>query len=91
MHFRTHSGRARSWLVMAIVAWLLATPGWSDTAADGLSLDDAIAVVRQQTGGKVLRATTRTEDGRTVHEIRVLTDEGLVKTLIVDAQNGRVK
>lgn len=91
MNFRKHSGRPRAWIVTAIVACALASPGWSDTVAGDISLDDAIAVVRQQIDGKVLRATTRSTDGRTVHEIRVLTDEGLVKTLTVDAQSGRVQ
>lgn len=91
MNLRRYSGRSRSWLIVAIVVGTLASPGWSDTVPGGMSLDEAIVVVRQQTGGKVLRARSRTTDGRTVHEIRVLTDEGLVKTLTIDAQSGRVQ
>ena len=47
----------------------------------GYSLDEAVAAARQRTGGKVTRAKTKRSNGREVHEIRVLTKDGHVRTL----------
>lgn len=55
------------------------------------SLDDAIALVRDKSGGKVLRAETRHHDNEVLHEIRVLTENGHVRTYIVDGHTGKVK
>ena len=56
-----------------------------------VSLDEAIALVRDRTDGKVVRAETRRDDQRVVHEIRILTDDGRVRTYVVDAETGKVK
>ncbi len=50
------------------------------------SLSQAIESVRSRTGGKVVSAETRVQDGREVHHIKVLTKDGKVKTHRV---NGR--
>lgn len=52
----------------------------------GESLDSAVSRVRGSTGGRVLSAETRNEDGRKVHYIRVLTRNGKVKRIRVEAQ-----
>ncbi len=54
--------------------------------SDGVTLEEAVREVRQRTGGRILAAETVREDGRTVHRIRVLVDEGRVKTFRIDAQ-----
>jgi uncharacterized membrane protein YkoI len=54
--------------------------------SDGMSLSQAIESVRRRTGGKVVSAETRVQGGREVHHIKVLTDDGKVKTHKV---NGR--
>ena len=59
--------------------------------SDGVSLDDAIALVRGKSGGKVLRAETKQKDHRSIHEIRVLTEDGHVRTYIVDGRTGEVR
>lgn len=56
-----------------------------------VSLDDAIALVREKSGGKVLRAETRQRERAVVHEIRVLTEDGHVRTYVVDGRTGKVK
>jgi uncharacterized membrane protein YkoI len=53
---------------------------------DGMSLAEAIESVRSRTGGKILSAETRVEGGREVHHIKVLTQDGKVRTHKV---NGR--
>jgi uncharacterized membrane protein YkoI len=56
-----------------------------------ISLDEAIALVRDESGGKVLRAETKGKDQHVVHEIRILTEDGHVRTYVVDAKTGKVK
>ena len=53
---------------------------------NGMSLSEAIESVRRKTGGKILSAETRVEGGREVHHIKVLTQDGKVRTHKV---NGR--
>jgi len=53
------------------------------------SLDDAVRIVRKQVGGEVLRAETRKKSGHTVYFIRVLTRDGRVRTVVVDARTGK--
>ena len=48
--------------------------------SSGKSLSEAVEQVRRQTGGRILSAETRVEGGREVHHIKVLTDDGKVKT-----------
>jgi uncharacterized membrane protein YkoI len=59
-------------------------------ASNGISLAEATRMVRDQTGGQVLRAETKRDKGRTVHRIRVLTEDGRVRTWHVDAETGRI-
>lgn len=53
-----------------------------------ISKDAAVAMVRERTGGKVVRADSRTDKGRTVYRIRVLTADGRVREYRVDAMTG---
>ena len=46
----------------------------------GKSLSEAVEQVRRQTGGRILSAETKVEGGREVHHIKVLTEDGKVKT-----------
>ena len=46
----------------------------------GKSLSQAVEQVGRQTGGRILSAETRIEGGREVHHIKVLTEDGKVKT-----------
>jgi uncharacterized membrane protein YkoI len=59
-------------------------------ASGHVSLSQATQMVRERTGGQVLRAETKRDKGRPVHRIRVLTDDGRVRTWHVDAETGRV-
>lgn len=55
-----------------------------------VSLDDAVEKVRKRYEGKVLRAETRRQDGRTIHYVKLLTPDGRVRTIRVDADTGRI-
>jgi uncharacterized membrane protein YkoI len=53
------------------------------------SLDQAVSEAREQYNGRVLSAETQRQDGRESHRIRILTDDGHVKRLRIDAESGR--
>ncbi len=54
---------------------------------NGESLDSAVSRIRGRTGGRVLSAETRNENGRPVHHIRILTGNGKVKRIRVEGQS----
>ena len=54
-----------------------------------VSLDQAVSEVKRRTGGRVLTADTVRKNGRDVHRIRVLNDEGKVRQMRVDGQDGQ--
>lgn len=55
-------------------------------ASSGKSLDQAVAQVRKQTGGRILSAETVQKKGRKVHRIKVLTRDNKVRIIHVDAR-----
>lgn len=72
-------------------AWVFAmllTIGGMPAMATALTLEQAVAQVRRETGGRILAAETVQENGRRVHRIKVLTPERSVRTVRVDAANG---
>jgi len=54
----------------------------------GLSLDEAVARVRRDTGGRVLSAQAREDRGRTAYRIKVLLPNGSVRVISIDAASG---
>lgn len=87
-------------LALLAAAPLPAQPAaWSDArssdlrvaqASEKVSLAQATRMVQERTGGQVLRAETKRDKGRAVHRIRVLTEDGRVRTVHVDADTGRM-
>jgi len=53
-----------------------------------ISLEEATRIAQRQYKGRVVRAETKTRNGRRVHEIRILGDDGRVRTVRIDAQGG---
>lgn len=53
---------------------------------DGMSLSEAVESVRKKTDGKILSAQTKLKGGREVHYIKVLTEDGKVKTYTVQGR-----
>jgi len=51
-------------------------------------LDQAVSRAREMTGGRVLSAETREIDGQIIYLVRVLTKEGKVQRLRIDASSG---
>lgn len=54
----------------------------------GMSLQQAIALAQQRYQGRVVRAETKSQNGRRVHEIRILGDDGRVRTVRFNADGG---
>ena len=52
----------------------------------GKSLSEAVEQVRRQYGGRIISAETQVSGGREVHVIKVLTDDGKVKTVRVQGR-----
>jgi hypothetical protein len=76
-------------LATAIFCIAVTQPAFcQDTPEPRYSLDEAVMLVKKSVGGEVLRAKERLKNGRTVYEIRVLTDDGLVRDLLFDAESG---
>ena len=53
---------------------------------NGVSLDEAVARVKQQTKGRILTAETTERKGKPVHRIKVLLPNGSVRVMYVDAE-----
>ena len=73
-------GSRKRGILLALACLLSLSAGGAE-----LSLDQAVAQVRQQTGGKVVSARTVQKGDRRMHQIRVLTTNGRVKNINVDA------
>lgn len=56
--------------------------------SNGISLQQAVEMALRQHQGRVVRAETISRNGRLVHEIRILGDDGRVRTVHIDAQSG---
>ena len=57
--------------------------------SQGISLDEAVRRARQQHRGKVLSAEAVRIDGRKVYRIKILTKDGRVKRIHIDARTGQ--
>ena len=74
----------------------LGLPGNTARAQDTLvrsemSEDAAVAMVRQQTDGKVVRVDRKLEGGAVFYRIRVLSPDGRLREFRVDAATGSLR
>ena len=58
-------------------------------ARDGISLDEAVSRAERQYRARVVRTDVQDEDGRKVYVLKLLSEDGRVITVRVDAQTGR--
>jgi peptidase YpeB-like protein len=56
---------------------------------DGISLDEAVARAERQYHARVVRTDVQDEDGRKVYVLKLLSEDGRVFTVRIDAQSGR--
>lgn len=69
--------------ILLLAAYALSS---HDASAASLTMQEAIAKVQRQTGGKVLSAETKTQGKKTIYRIKVLTRDGQVRILEVPAE-----
>jgi uncharacterized membrane protein YkoI len=62
----------------------LSLPVWAD-----VSRDDAAATAQQVTGGRVLTVDQAQREGRPVWRVKLLTPQGDVIVVLIDAASGR--
>jgi uncharacterized membrane protein YkoI len=72
----------------AILIWTIA-PAIAQSEA-GWSIDEAVAQVKKVVDGNVVRASSVEREGRAFYEIRVITDDGTVRTILFDAESGQM-
>jgi uncharacterized membrane protein YkoI len=72
--------------LLALCALLVASAAQADRRT---SLEDAVSEARGRHPGRVLSADTDRRGGRESHNIRILTRDGRVKRLRMDAESGR--
>ena len=60
-------------------------------AQASISLDQAVKMAQNRYRSKAVKAETVDEGGRRVHRIRLLSAEGMVRTVHVDAQTGAMR
>lgn len=82
-------------LLLMVVAPLHAKPLHNRDAAAPLLLAQvdgagAARIVERSTGGKVLSVDRQERKGRIVYRVKVLLPEGRVRTVMVDAETGRM-
>ena len=66
-------------LLMAV-----ATPAWAD-----VSRDDAASLAQQASGARALSVDRAEHQGRPVWRVKVLTPQGEVRVILIDAVSGR--
>ncbi len=103
-YFRYNCATMTHRLVAALTIALLAPVAWpssgdalpapaaqADTRAEGLTLDAAVAKVEAKYDARVVRAEEKLEEGRRVYRIRLLSADGRVFDVTVDAASGQVE
>jgi len=66
-----------------------AEQGMVAVARDGISLDEAVSRAERQYHARVVRTDVQDEDGRKVYVLKLLSEDGRVFTVRIDAQSGR--
>jgi hypothetical protein len=72
----------RNLLIAIVASAVVMVSAWA------LTLEEAADRVARQYNAKVVSAHTVERDGRRVHVIRILTDDGVVRTIRVSADRG---
>jgi len=79
-----HAVAEQPWAPKPLVEWR----GSPEAPRQGISLDRAVAMAEQVYKARVVRTSTGEADGRRVYVLRLLSDQGRVWTVRVDAETG---
>lgn len=77
--------RLHTWLLVGMLALLLPLTAWAQT------LEQAASQAARQHNAKVLSARTVQEGSRKVHVIKLLTENGVVKTVRITVRERKGK
>jgi uncharacterized membrane protein YkoI len=88
---RRHVAAASIALLVGLALHGAASGAQESLARGGISEDAAVALVREQTEGKVVRVDRKVEGGALVYHIRVLSPDGRLREYRVDAATGTVR
>lgn len=78
-------------LLLAAFSQVAEVPAQEARARSQISQDEAVAIVRAQTSGKVVRVNSKVEGGSLVYKVRVLTPDGRLREYRVDAATGTLR
>ena len=89
----TPHGATRACLALGLVVGLTGPAARAQEALvpTKVSEDAAVAMVREQTDGKVVRVDRKLEGGASVYRIRVLSPDGRLREFRVDAATGSLR
>ena len=87
MHAYTTAGTMKRYLKIWMIAMLLALS--VPTAAYAISLQEAARMAARQHNAKVLSARTINQGQMRIHEIKLLTRDGVVKTVRIPDREPR--
>jgi len=65
--------------------------GIAGVQRDGISLDEAVRMAEAQYRARVVRTEVQDEDGRKVYVLKLLSEDGRVITVRIDAATGRMR
>lgn len=65
---------------------VLAAPAWASVGRD-----EAATIAQRANGGRVLSVEKSEADGRAVWRVKVVTPQGEVRVILVDAASGRTR
>lgn len=65
--------------------------GWQSARNEGITRDQAAAIVSKQTGGRILQVSRRNDDSHSYYLVKVLLPSGKVKIYSVDANSGEIR
>ena len=69
---------------LCVALIVLASPAWADIGRDG-----AAAVAQRVSGGRVLSVDKSESGGRPAWRVKVLTAQGEVRVILIDAASGK--
>lgn len=87
---------AQGWLAQGFVEGARPSPSHAPAFGDappggGIGPDQAAAIARAQTGGRVLDVRQLPNGGSSAFAVRLLLDAGRVRTVVVDGQSGQLR
>jgi hypothetical protein len=78
-----------AWLALLLVVAAPLAAQTAPPAPPGITLDQAVIQVQEETGGKVLSADPRRIGRRLEYRIKVLTPEGHVQVMAISSEPGK--